>query len=98
MVSQTNQLTRVAYNIWSLNGLFCLFFLFFLVGNPFRRLKYRSLQQLLEQKYRLETSEAKGLADFLLPMLAFEPDKRPNAKEFAHHPWLVDTKPTRPFP
>jgi hypothetical protein len=69
-----------------------------LKGNPFRRLKYRSLQQLLEQKYRLETSEAKGLAEFLLPMLAFEPYKRPNAKDFEHHPWLNGTKPTRPFP
>jgi serine/threonine-protein kinase SRPK3 len=67
-------------------------------GDPERRLQYRTLQQLLEEKYHLETSEAKGMAEFLLPMLAFEPQNRANARDLADHPWLAGTKPTRPFP
>ncbi|KAG8846181.1 serine/threonine protein kinase, CMGC group [Serendipita sp. 405] len=67
-------------------------------GNPERVLHYQSLQRLLEEKYRMETSEAKGLADFLKPMLEFEPSKRANASDFDNHPWLEGTKSTRPFP
>lgn len=67
-------------------------------GNPMRRLKYRTLQQLLEQQYGLETAEARGLSEFLMPMLAFEPYKRPNAIDLENHPWLAGTKPTRRFP
>ncbi|KAG8812585.1 serine/threonine protein kinase, CMGC group [Serendipita sp. 399] len=67
-------------------------------GNPERMLRYQSLQSLLEQKYKIETSEAKELAEFLKPMLEFEPSKRANARDFDNHPWLEGTKPTRPFP
>ncbi|CAG7849073.1 SubName: Full=Probable dis1-suppressing protein kinase dsk1 {ECO:0000313/EMBL:CCA67077.1} [Serendipita indica DSM 11827] len=67
-------------------------------GDADRRLRYYSLQSLLEERYHLETSEAKGLADFLIPMLAFEPYKRANARDLVDHPWLEGTRPIKPFP
>ena len=69
-----------------------------MIGDAEKRLKFYSLQSLLEEKYHIETSEAKGLADFLLPMLAFEPYKRANARDFINHPWLEGTRVTQPFP
>jgi len=40
------------------------------------------------EKYRFKETEAKELADFLLPMLEWDPQKRPTAQEMLSHPWL----------
>ena len=40
------------------------------------------------EKYRFIESEAESLADFLLPMLEWYPEKRATAKEMLEHPWL----------
>lgn len=47
-----------------------------------------SLNQLLVEKYRIREDEAKLLADFLLPMLEWYPDRRATAQEMLSHPWL----------
>lgn len=39
-------------------------------------------------RYRFEVVEAKAFADFLLPMLRPEPEKRLKAWECLKHPWL----------
>lgn len=41
------------------------------------------------QKYRFKKHEADMLADFLLPILQWEPTKRPTAQELLSHPWLT---------
>eukprot|EP00882_Tetradesmus_deserticola_P017602 GHRQ01018858.1.p1 GENE.GHRQ01018858.1~~GHRQ01018858.1.p1 ORF type:complete len:160 (+),score=57.79 GHRQ01018858.1:56-535(+) len=53
-----------------------------------KRLKFWDLQAVLHEKYRLPRAEARGMADFLLPMLHFDPDKRATAAEALKHPWL----------
>jgi len=40
------------------------------------------------QKYRFEKHEAEELASFLLPILQWEPTKRPSAQKLLEHPWL----------
>lgn len=40
------------------------------------------------EKYRFVEGEAESLADFLLPMLEWYPEKRATAKEMLEHPWL----------
>lgn len=40
------------------------------------------------ENYKMKPNEAQEFSDFLLPMLAWEPDKRATAKEMLSHPWL----------
>lgn len=51
-------------------------------------LKHFPLVRLLTDKYRLQPEEAQGLADFMLPMLAWRPSDRPSAQQMLDHPWL----------
>lgn len=53
-----------------------------------RRLKYGSLDRLLIDKYKFSAADAREFADFLRPMLDFEPEKRPTAQQCLQHPWL----------
>ncbi|KAF3490098.1 hypothetical protein F2Q69_00052461 [Brassica cretica] len=53
-----------------------------------RRLKYWPLDRLLTDKYKLPEAEAREFAEFLCPILAFEPEKRPTAQQCLQHPWL----------
>lgn len=46
------------------------------------------LNKVLMEKYRFVEGEAESLADFLLPMLEWYPEKRATAKEMLEHPWL----------
>lgn len=46
---------------------------------------------MLEEKYKFKSSEAKAFADFLLPMLEWDPDKRASAQTMLNHPWLKMT-------
>lgn len=53
-----------------------------------RRLKYGSLDRLLIDKYKFSEADAREFAEFLCPMLDFEPEKRPTAQQCLQHPWL----------
>jgi len=52
------------------------------------KLRHFPLQRLLMQKYRFKKEEADMLSDFLLPILQWEPTKRPTAQHLLDHPWL----------
>jgi serine/threonine-protein kinase SRPK3 len=53
-----------------------------------RGLQHWPLKKVLMEKYRFIESEAESLADFLLPMLEWYPEKRATAKKMLDHPWL----------
>ena len=53
-----------------------------------RGLNHWSLKKVLVQKYRMKDGFANEFSSFLLPMLAYEPDKRVTAQEVLQHPWL----------
>ena len=40
------------------------------------------------EKYRIKENEAEALADFIMPMLEYYPEKRISAQELLKHPWL----------
>lgn len=40
------------------------------------------------EKYDFGEQDAKDLADFLIPILEFVPEKRPTAAECLKHPWI----------
>jgi serine/threonine-protein kinase SRPK3 len=40
------------------------------------------------EKYRFKEKEALAFADFLLPCLQWDPDKRITAEKLLDHPWL----------
>lgn len=53
-----------------------------------RGLNYWPLKKVLVEKYRFKEREAQAFADFLVPMLEWDPDKRASAKTMLEHPWL----------
>lgn len=53
-----------------------------------KKLKFWKLYDVLIEKYRLRDLEAKGLADFLLKMLKWDPKDRASASEMLNHYWL----------
>lgn len=53
-----------------------------------RGLNYWPLHKVLREKYRFKTDEAHAFADFLLPMLEWDPEKRASAQTMLKHPWL----------
>ena len=53
------------------------------------RLKPWKLYNVLVDKYNWSPMEADSFADFLLPMLAFEQDKRISAADALKHYWLT---------
>lgn len=52
------------------------------------KLRHFPLDKLLMSKYKFKRQEAQMLADFLLPILRWEPSSRPTAQEMLAHPWL----------
>lgn len=52
------------------------------------KLKPWGLFEVLSEKYEWDPEEAQAFADFLVPMLQFEPEKRATAGECLQHPWL----------
>jgi len=51
-------------------------------------LKPRSLVDLLKKRYRWSEKDALEFADFLLPMLDYDPRRRATAEQCLRHPWL----------
>lgn len=49
-----------------------------------------SIYEILITKYNFNKNNAQEIQSFLLPMLAFDPKKRSNAKEMLSHKWLED--------
>lgn len=49
------------------------------------------------QKYDYPQEQAEKLRDFILPMLALDPNDRPSAAELANHPWLDDMNAAPPY-
>ena len=56
-----------------------------------RNLKYWDLQSILISKYDYDKRVAAPFTEFLLPMLAFEPLRRPTAGELLRAQWLQST-------
>ncbi|KAL1819026.1 hypothetical protein DCAR_0415260 [Daucus carota subsp. sativus] len=55
-----------------------------------RRLRFWPLNKVLVEKYEFSEQDAKDLADFLVPILDFVPEKRPTAAQCLSHPWFAD--------
>ena len=53
-----------------------------------RGLNYWPLSKVLIEKYKFKEKEALAFADFLLPMLEWDPEKRANAQTMLDHYWL----------
>ncbi|XP_051178323.1 uncharacterized protein [Lolium perenne] len=62
-----------------------------------RRLKFWPLSKVLVEKYEFSTIDATAMADFLVPILEFVPEKRPTAAQLLQHPWF-DAGPLRRQP
>lgn len=61
-------------------------------GNLHRiaKLKPWGLREVLVEKYKFALADADAIADFLLPMLALNPEHRADAGGMVNHPWLSD--------
>lgn len=53
------------------------------------KLKPWGLFEVLTEKYEWDPEQAREFADFLHPMLAFDPNQRATAAECLMHPWLT---------
>ena len=53
------------------------------------KLKPWGLFEVLTEKYEWDVEEARDFAEFLHPMLAFDPEQRATAAECLQHPWLT---------
>ncbi|ONK68969.1 uncharacterized protein A4U43_C05F17920 [Asparagus officinalis] len=53
-----------------------------------RRLRFWPLHKVLMEKYDFSEQDATDMADFLVPVLDFVPEKRPSAAQLLIHPWL----------
>ncbi|XP_037068741.1 SRSF protein kinase 3-like [Pollicipes pollicipes] len=53
------------------------------------KLKPWSLHEVLQEKYEWPEADAVAFADFLLPMLQFDPERRASAATCLRHPWLL---------
>jgi serine/threonine protein kinase len=54
-------------------------------------LKPWGLYEVLTEKYDWDSSKAEQFADFLLPMLQYDPLKRAKARDCLAHPWLSES-------
>jgi len=58
-----------------------------------RDLQDWTLENVLTDKYKWDMKEAKEMADFILPMLEFIPEKRGTAAQMLKHKWIQDVPP-----
>ncbi|XP_074276649.1 uncharacterized protein LOC141600326 [Silene latifolia] len=54
-----------------------------------RRLRFWPLNKVLVEKYEFNEQDANELAEFLVPILDFVPEKRPTAGQCLSHPWIA---------
>ncbi|XAR69686.1 Non-specific serine/threonine protein kinase [Bertholletia excelsa] len=54
-----------------------------------RRLRFWPLNKVLTEKYEFSEQDASEMADFLVPILDFVPEKRPTAAQCLLHPWIA---------
>ncbi|KAK9279175.1 hypothetical protein L1049_012853 [Liquidambar formosana] len=54
-----------------------------------RRLRFWPLNKVLVEKYDFSEQDANDMADFLVPILDFVPEKRPTAAQCLSHPWIT---------
>ncbi|KAL2328523.1 hypothetical protein Fmac_021950 [Flemingia macrophylla] len=52
------------------------------------KLRYWPMDKVLMEKYSFSEQDTKDLVDFLVPLLDFDPDKRPTAAQCLSHPWI----------
>jgi serine/threonine-protein kinase SRPK3 len=57
------------------------------------RLRHWRLPDLLHDRYRMPRHKAKLLADFLLPMLELNYEKRASARTMLRNKWLAEVTP-----
>ena len=77
----------------------CVFLWFLGTLRRISRLKPWGLFEVLTEKYEWPAKEAQDFAEFLLPMLAFDPKDRATAATCLRHPWLghnSDSSPPSP--
>jgi len=53
-----------------------------------KALRFWGLDDVLKKKYRMNPVLARSFANFLMPMLAVDPEKRASALDLLQHPWL----------
>ncbi|KAI9080154.1 hypothetical protein K1719_037832 [Acacia pycnantha] len=53
-----------------------------------RRLRFWPVNKVLMEKYDFSEQDANDMADFLVPLLDFAPEKRPTAAQCLNHPWI----------
>ncbi|KAL2511165.1 ser/arg-rich protein kinase 4 [Abeliophyllum distichum] len=53
-----------------------------------RRLKFWPMKKVLREKYEFCEQDANDMADFLVQILDFVPEKRPTAAQCLNHPWI----------
>ncbi|KAL5763885.1 hypothetical protein ACOSP7_016247 [Xanthoceras sorbifolium] len=53
-----------------------------------RRLRFWPIKKVLLEKYDFSEQDANDMADFLVPLLDFVPEKRPTAAQCLSHPWI----------
>ncbi|GLT51287.1 hypothetical protein SLA2020_247070 [Shorea laevis] len=53
-----------------------------------RRLRFWPLNKVLREKYDFSEQDANDMADLLIPILDFVPEKRPTAAQCLSHPWF----------
>ncbi|KAL5975056.1 hypothetical protein ACLOJK_031732 [Asimina triloba] len=58
-----------------------------------RRLRFWPLNKVLVEKYDFSEQDANDMADFLVPILDFVPEKRPSAGQCLTHPWISNARP-----
>ncbi|KAM3399009.1 serine/threonine-protein kinase SRPK [Capsicum galapagoense] len=54
-----------------------------------RRLRFWPINKVLREKYEFSEQDANDMADFLVPILDFVPEKRPTAAQCLSHPWIT---------
>ncbi|PHU15800.1 SRSF protein kinase 2 [Capsicum chinense] len=54
-----------------------------------RRLQFWTLGKVLMEKYAFREQDVNEMADFLIPILDFVPEKRPTAAQCLNHPWIT---------
>ncbi|KAG6503975.1 SRSF protein kinase 1-like [Zingiber officinale] len=55
-----------------------------------RRLRFWPLNKVLSEKYEFSERDANDMADFLVPILDFVPEKRPTAGQLLSHRWISE--------